>query len=637
MRIRLGSEYLDLFPGTAITITVHNPFFDNEGAEALYSFPFDIPATPKNLTLLGYPNRLDHMNNTALFPAAVLEVDGVPFEHGVLELDAQKFTPDRIGVVFRNTAPDVWDALSKIRIRDVMETVSSQASPPAPYWTYNLSVTPATGIEYKIIIDTIAFAWTAPSNVPVQAVVSALSLAIEAEFPGLAVQGNNQTALRLNSDQVNLHYIDHDLLQNLEFTGAVTVGQSIHRGLLNHANIVNAASSASHRFPVVFWKEFYKRAVTDYLERINPILNEETIENQPEDNDRTWTTAFVPFVTVPYIFQRIIAAAQNYFTTHTGWFADNQDAQDLIIFNNRSLDAVIRERHPLPGLPFKYFNGHKSSIRLADHLPDLDAKTFLQNLMTQFALWVRITGTSLHFTKKQEQTTGTPINWTHLSDPGFQATRIFRRGFTLQYPNIEDEDRVMISPDYPNQLEDYIDGEGFHQITLPAATAKIGEAIGIRAQQNDPVGVMPVVSQPGTSDEAGLGKNDYSFRLLFYRGLQGASNNVTYPMASHGAEKYGGASVGNLSLDLSPAGGLYQLHHQGVLDLILEGTPITLPVRLGVHDILEVRKWTNPRRTITLHEGHVTALVKSIQFRASADGIGVSIVELVQEKGKDFV
>lgn len=56
-----GEDY-DLYPGTQIEITRYNPFFHSRGEQ---SIPVSLPATSKNLQLLGYPDRLDNINKAA--------------------------------------------------------------------------------------------------------------------------------------------------------------------------------------------------------------------------------------------------------------------------------------------------------------------------------------------------------------------------------------------------------------------------------------------------------------------------------------------------------------------------------------------------------------------------------------------
>lgn len=64
LKISLNTTYLDLDPKTALSLAVHNPLFDGDGAESVYSLPFKLPATPRNLQALEHANRLDRSSNT---------------------------------------------------------------------------------------------------------------------------------------------------------------------------------------------------------------------------------------------------------------------------------------------------------------------------------------------------------------------------------------------------------------------------------------------------------------------------------------------------------------------------------------------------------------------------------------------
>lgn len=57
--IHPSGESFDLFPDTEIELTRYNPFFNDLGEQ---SIPVSIPATQKNLQLLGHPDRVDNIN-----------------------------------------------------------------------------------------------------------------------------------------------------------------------------------------------------------------------------------------------------------------------------------------------------------------------------------------------------------------------------------------------------------------------------------------------------------------------------------------------------------------------------------------------------------------------------------------------
>lgn len=632
LRLRLDTTYLDLDPDDSLTLNIHNPLFDAGGAEALYSFPFQLPATPRNLDALSHANRLDNSSNLTTYAGAVLELDGIPFEHGVLELDDQGFTADNITATFKNVVPALFEQLDNLKLTNLLETVAIPSVTDA-YWVFALSVPPSTGVTYTIIINTLAYTFVAPGSVPNAAVTQALALAINAAHPGLADTGFNDDLI-LYSEGVNGVAIDVPNLVNLDDPAAVTLGEAAQLDL--HAFVDSLAITPDDRltFPYLYWKKFYKNLVTGYNDRHNVWVDGEMILNEPSLTKLEWTTSFIPLVRVPYILDQIAAAIPEYFTVHQGFFAAD-DGSELIVLNNRCLDLLYYDRYPNNGGGvFKYLNGFKADIDLNEHVPEMSAGDFFRRLLEQFALYIRIVGTSIEFVKKRDMLASVPIDWTSLSEPNYSATRRLRRGFTLQYPDLRSEDKNFLpsTSDYYNtQATEYISGDGFEQYTLPAGIVRSnGTVVALPLS-----GVLkcPDLNQPGSSDEGGIGDNDYSFRLLFDRGLQPTSNPVfSYPCASHDYTNYAGNPTGALSFDLNDAGGLYHLHHKGILELLADGQPVTLAMRLGIADILTARKWENARRTITLPEGQVTAVIKSIKFKASTQGLGVSLVEFVQEK-----
>lgn len=57
--IHPSGEFYDLYPNTEVELTRYNPFFNDLGEQ---SIPVSIPATQKNLQLLGHPDRADNIN-----------------------------------------------------------------------------------------------------------------------------------------------------------------------------------------------------------------------------------------------------------------------------------------------------------------------------------------------------------------------------------------------------------------------------------------------------------------------------------------------------------------------------------------------------------------------------------------------
>lgn len=618
LRLRLDTTYLDLPPDAALTLTVHNPLFDPDGAEALYSFPFTLPATPRNLETLSHASRLDSSNNTTTYTNAVLEIEGVPFDNGVLELDEQKFTREGIGAIYRNAVPELLDELEKIKIHEILETVAATYLTPKSVWKFDLTISPPN--TYAITIDGSVITYNAGAGETSAQIVTGLSANIDAVFPAMSYNPPGNTQLQLESAQVNLHPVGLFSLVGLSLVSVVTTGQARQTGFQNRVAEVNATPVDSHAWPMLFWLNFYqgsnRRKFTSY---INAAVGGNFIENQPYA-DPAWETTFVPFVKLPYIFARI-AANTALVSTWAGYF-DDTDIQQLLVFNNRAVDELIEDIYE-EGDDTKFINGFQLNIDLNRHVPEMTARELLSRFLSAFALWYDYTGTTITFYKKQDQLDDAPIDWTHLTEPGYTATRNRREGFTLDYQETEDQYTD------PAQLQPYTYGDGKDDIELPFHTLNMTSRSAYVVAANLK---LPILNQAGSSTEGGLGDNDFSFRLLFDRGMQPASNSQTYRYGSHDYSNYAGSAVGSLSLDLNDASGLYHQNHKSILKLLSDGQPVTLPMRLGIHHILDARKWENSRRTIKLEDGHVTAVIKSIQFRATPDGIGISIVEFVQEK-----
>ena len=634
IKLRLDTTYLNL-DALSLDITITNPLFDQDSSEALFTFPFRLPATPTNLYALQNANRLDNADNTTTYLGAVFEIEGLPFEpSGILELDEQSFTADAINVVFKNQVPKLFEQFDKLKINDLLETITIPVV-TQPLWKFALSVPPSSaGITYTIIIDTIAYSYTTPSSVVNSAVTRSLALAINAAHPGLADEGFNNE-LWLNSAEVNNVAIDVPNLVNLDDPIVVTVGEAAMANLEAFVDDVSWTPDDRVSFPYLYWKRFYKGNVEGYNDRHNTWVDGDYIHNTPSTtSDRTWSAGFIPLVRIPYILDRIAAAVPDYFTQHLGFFAEADGAQ-LLLLNNRALDQVYYDRYANIGTGvFKYLNGHKTSIYLNEHVPSLGASQFIRYLLEQFQLYMVVVGTTIEFRKKRDMLASAPLDWTHLSEPSYTATRKHRRGFTLQYPELRSEDKNFLlsaASNYTSQLLDYASGEGFEEYTLPFGTAMVNDTV-ISLPISGGVLKCPDLSQFGSSDEADLGDNPISLRLLFDRGINITDQGDNYVMATHDTTDVDGNPAGDLSLDLNAPDGLYHLHHKGITELLADGQPVTLPMRLGIADILELRKWTNARRTIVLPEGQVTAVVKSVKFKAGSDGIGISLVEFVQEK-----
>jgi hypothetical protein len=618
--LRLDTEYLEI--DASLSLAIHNPLFDPNASEALYSYPFKFLATPTNLHVLDHANRLDNADNTTTYTNAVLELDGLPFEYGVLQLDDQPFTAEYISAVFTNAVPSLMEELEKINIHEILETVSSSDTPPPAVWVFEVAPPDA---DYAMQIDGLQAIIPAIESDPLThaEVIALLVSRINDDHPGIATVATFPT-FTLDAEMVELYPVEI-YSASLTLVSITTPAQSKYQGFLNHVTETNWNPIASHCWPVIYWPGFYKQRVLPiFWSYVNPWLDGIHLENTPRATQE-WEATYVPFVYITYVLQRIADTLPAFVGSWGGYVVEDADLSQLIIFNNRALDFLEENQYDVGER--LWLNRFQEEIDLNRHVPEMTAKDFLLKLCEGLGAYFRYDGANITFHKKVLQTTTTPLNITSLAEPAAVATRRRRRGYKLRYPPITEDQRLLTAD--LDQLLPRTSGEGWNTYDMPFHSCRMISAGYFPFTDRVK---FPIVQQPGSSNEGGLGDNPYSFRLLFFRGLSLSEAGDNYVMASNDATNYHGDPNGSLSLDLIAADGIYEQLLKGIPELIADGQTLTLPVRLAIHDIITLRKWEDARRTITLPTGQVTAIIKSVKFKVDSAGLGISLVEFVQEK-----
>jgi len=102
VNIKIGSEYLDLAPGTTINRERQSPFFlsknssGSEGIPGEVSFPFAIPLTDRNMRLLAHPDHLPATSRGATFDTVLFD-DVSQLSAGKMQLRGIDFDLNRPG------------------------------------------------------------------------------------------------------------------------------------------------------------------------------------------------------------------------------------------------------------------------------------------------------------------------------------------------------------------------------------------------------------------------------------------------------------------------------------------------------------------------------------------------------------
>src|SRR5688572_20248068 len=85
--IKIGGEFLDLFPGATMELEEENPFLQlGQEVEGQYTLPISVPASDKNMRLLGHPNLLQIKKPTTGITASLF-TGGIQHSRGQVKIE----------------------------------------------------------------------------------------------------------------------------------------------------------------------------------------------------------------------------------------------------------------------------------------------------------------------------------------------------------------------------------------------------------------------------------------------------------------------------------------------------------------------------------------------------------------------
>ena len=103
-------------------------------------------------------------------------------------------------------------------------------------------------------------------------------------------------------------------------------------------------------------------------------------------------------------------------------------------------------------------------------------------------------------------------------------------------------------------------------------------------------------------------------------------------MATHGTTDQSGASIGSRSLDWNTATtGLYEKSWQGIPQLS-QGNTLTATAALTITDLIQLRKWENPRIRFYTNEGEATGIVKQVSINVTHSGLGLADIIIIKQQ-----
>lgn len=122
--IKIGTEFLDLLPGTGIQWDRENPLLEfNEEILGEYSYPFTVLASPKNLRLLNYAGLMEKRISNIGIDAVVLD-NGIQVLRGKIKIEKSDINLNRIqdgqiSCYFLSGSSSFYQDIKDVKLRDI--------------------------------------------------------------------------------------------------------------------------------------------------------------------------------------------------------------------------------------------------------------------------------------------------------------------------------------------------------------------------------------------------------------------------------------------------------------------------------------------------------------------------------------
>jgi hypothetical protein len=621
--LEVNGTFVDLIPGENVSITMVNPMFDRAGIDRVYSLPFRIPATPRNIAVLGPFDRVD-ADHAARKVAAALFISGTLFDTGFLRLVGVSWQAAEF--MFQSAGLEARERLQGLRLRS-LPGVIEVSEPYRPQITASAAhVFPFSELFMSISINGQVFTAEVGDR-------ASLVAAINAVWPGIASDGGQTSPVP--DLVVNTLIIDppggpdtfifqpapavDDPEAHIFFAAFTTSTYAAEVARIgadweSYLETPNAFAA----FPVIFAPDFYgekNELFSGYLNYTDP-AGEHPNNYADPIADESWEHTVVPLLRVPFVLDLIGEALGIRFA---GEFLADEETRSLLIWSNRALDVVRWPTEYLEGsAPFDALHTYQADITTADHLPDITALELLIRLMDTFALMpvAESSTKTIRLEPVAPLLAAPPKDWTMYADPRFRARFDPEEGFSLDYDRQRDETAVA------GQLERVEGGPGSMEIV-----SGFYSLFETRRADDNRSWLVPFINETGTSDFFDAA-NQPSMRLVFDRGLQADSQGNSYNLATHGALDYARQPVGAYSLDWQGEAGLLKKWWKPLLSAMSRNATVKLEMRLPVAELLELRTWRSVTRYVYTERGQIIGAIRSVSFSATPEGLGMAEVEL---------
>lgn len=473
--IRINGISLDLRQDTKISLTIKTPFFNTSFIPGTWSFPFTIPATDHNLTVLGFPDIIENKDPFKKKIECQLFIGGIHWISGVMNIMPSNSKELKVCILAgAGTIAEVKDKKIKefnwpevnipyTPVRYIIVQPHSFAIVPIDTGSFSGNV----NFRFRGTTYTVTTTGTHPDGRFAEA-IHLLAAAINAntETNGATAEyapweegmvivgtggGTHRPGLKIINDP-NGPYANEALAPDNSWSMAVQntwfIKQSFFGSgtteLLEAFNAIANGTSEENRYvlPLMYNQRFYDDKNSNWGNYIN--VYDEVYGYSHNTIANPSNKTFVPMFRLRYILDKILTDAGNYQLSGT-WVSKIIDK--LIFYNNKAIDKLVTvyrmnshlEDYPGGNVNLNVF---ANKFQVTDHMPDLSFSEILNGLKNKFAM-------VYFFDLKNKTITPVPFkeillnndyeDWTEGTTPEFEYGLNDTDGFTLS-ENLDSSD-----------------------------------------------------------------------------------------------------------------------------------------------------------------------------------------------------
>lgn len=621
LALTVNDTQLDLDPGTTVSITMECPIFDREGIERTYSYPFSLPASPRNLVALGMINRVDA--HAPVKVPAKLFIGGLQFETGILRITGSD--KKTIKATFQNAAIDLLQELKSVKLQDIDMPVVL-ADPYCPDVTIGGTLpgggNPFTNVAIKI--DDVVY--TGPKSD-----MSQIVDAINAVHPGLAsVTFLTAAPPEGGFDGMTIHCIAgiDDIDVRIDFPDTLPANTELmtpkelsddltrlHNDI--EAIIETGEFNDSLRFPTVLAPNLYNGENAGYRGYANYLAPDGTIDlvTFERNPDYSWPDTALPLPRLIWVLEQI---GMHFGFTLSGSLLNVTELVDhAIVWINRPAENIVQQIHrPITNLGIGPTKILDSTIQVEDYLPESTVTEFLTRIINTFAAYMTYRQGVLRFQLVEPLLAGRPEDWTEYAEPDYNQTVQEDEGYSLDYERPKEEAEIT------GQLQ-RIDGGPNAAEFKPGFFTLYDRTIEDELEER--TWMVPYTSEQGNSLAFNTNQ-ETSFRLLLYRGAATDSVGNTYYLATHRRTDEEGNELGSYAIEWPGQGGLFESFWGRYIRMLTYGREVTKVMALPITEIIRLRSWDQIVKKIYSEHGEFTGVVKSVRFKVTTRSISLAEV-----------